>query len=694
MKTKIYVTPKKNKIVHMTNTTIKAVGLLFSSTFLYGCLHAQNYTLSSPQSILDEKEIAAGVLRLNVEILKDDIRYAVEYKGQPAILASPLGMVVDNQNIASDVTILNVKDTQHDETYKSRGNHEFNRDHYIGKTFELKHNPTGQVFYLDTRVYPNGIAIRYRLEAKESRAIYDDKTTFQFPQGTKVWYSSGPFQYDWLQQYQHRDLAKIEGELLAPPPTFLLPNGVYASITESNLFNFHGAVLFGTKANQVKFGFVENKGHVVTGAKIGLPSSQYWHEKVTGLPWIAKPNTDSNEIVSPWRVLTISSDLNGLVNNDMVSNVADKPDPKLFPKGMETEWIHPSRSIFTWLREGGEERLSVETHKKYIDDSPALNIKSLVIDDGWEKWGSEKGSTKNKWQLLQEVTDYATAKGIDIWVWRPVAPRYGNGSDIGLNLPSERRAFMRKCAEIGVKGLKIDFFHTENEYTVNLMEDILKDAAKEKLMVIFHGVNKPTGDSRTYPNLLAKEAVRGLETVGGENSWAPGPPWPYHNTVIPFTRWLAGPADYTLLNFRAFWPGGTSYAHQLASMYIMTSPFLMFAADIEDLQSSPARSFIESVPVEWDKTIVLPQSTIGELAAFARRKDDLWYLSVLHGEGVRSETFSLDFLPKGKYKMELIQDNIDDAKKIIIKTSVVTSKSNIKYDFISGGGLVARFIRQ
>lgn len=192
MKTKIYVTPKKNKIVHMTNTTIKAVGLLFSSTFLYGCLHAQNYTLSSPQSILDEKEIAAGVLRLNVEILKDDIRYAVEYKGQPAILASPLGMVVDNQNIASDVTILNVKDTQHDETYKSRGNHEFNRDHYIGKTFELKHNPTGQVFYLDTRVYPNGIAIRYRLEAKESRAIYDDKTTFQFPQGTKVWYSSGP----------------------------------------------------------------------------------------------------------------------------------------------------------------------------------------------------------------------------------------------------------------------------------------------------------------------------------------------------------------------------------------------------------------------------------------------------------------------------------------------------------------------
>jgi len=120
----------------------------------------------------------------------------------------------------------------------------------------------------------------------------------------------------------------------------------------------------------------------------------------------------------------------------------------------------------------------------------------------------------------------------------------------------------------------------------------------------------------------------------------------------------------------------------------------MCVADMEDLQSSPARSFIETVPVEWDKTIVLSQSTIGELAAFAKRKDDLWYLSVLNGEGVRSGTFSLDFLPTGKYKMELIQDNPDDAKKIMIKTSLVTPKNIIKQNFISGGGLVARFIRQ
>ena len=159
---------------------------------------------------------------------------------------------------------------------------------------------------------------------------------------------------------------------------------------------------------------------------------------------------------------------------------------------------------------------------------------------------------------------------------------------------------------MGVKGLKIDFFHTENLFTVNLMEDILRAAAKEKLMVIFHGVNKPTGDSYTYPNLLAKEAVRGLECVGAENSWAPGPPWPYHDTVLPFTRWLAGPADYTPLNFRAFCHPSVTFAHQLSSIYMFTSPMLIFAADMEDMLASPGRSFIEQVPVTWNETVFVP----------------------------------------------------------------------------------------
>ena len=292
--------------------------------------------------------------------------------------------------------------------------------------------------------------------------------------------------------------------------------------------------------------------------------------------------------------------------------------------------------------------------------------------------------------MLKELVDYARERNVNIWVWRSSSPRSGNKTDIGLVDPEERAAFMKKCAEVGVKGLKIDFFHTENLFTVQLMEDILKAAAREKLMVIFHGVNKPTGDSYTYPNLLAKEAVRGLECVGGEDSWAPGPAWPYHNTVLPFTRWLAGPADYTPLNFRAFCPPSITFAHQLASIYMFTSPMLIFAADMEDMLNCPGRKFIEEVPVTWDETLVLPESEIGQLAALARRKGDVWYISVLNGEKARQFSCSLDFLPKGKYTLEVAYDAPDNRKKIEIKTITRRQNQTFEQELLSGGGCLIK----
>lgn len=387
----------------------------------------------------------------------------------------------------------------------------------------------------------------------------------------------------------------------------------------------------------------------------------------------------------------LADDLNGLVNNKIISQVCDKPDNALFSDS--NEWIKPGRAVFTWLTEGGVERLSVANHKKYIDGCAELGIESVVVDDGWENWAqTEKGANgRDKWAMLKELVEYADSKNINIWVWRPSSPRYGNRSDIGLVDPEERASFMAKCAEIGVKGLKIDFFHTKNLFTVRLMEEILKDAAKEKLMVIFHGVNKPAGESFKYPNLLAKEAVRGLECVGGESSWAPGPAWPFHNTVLPFTRWLAGPADYTPLNFRAFCPEAVTFTHQLASIYMFTSPMLILAADMEDMLKCPGRRFIEEVPVVWDENYVLPESKIGNLAAIARRKGDIWYLSVLNGEQEKSVSLNLNFLPEGKYKMVIAYDK--GRKEILMDTKTIKSKKSLNIKLQSGGGYLARFER-
>ena len=607
--------------------------------------------------------------KMNIFLEQNRLMFNVSYKNRKVIENSSLGMNIDNHILGNNVAELSESEP-------------FNE---ITKSYIAKDN--NKSFFIDICEFDDGIAFRYRVPSNSPVCIYGESTSFIFPSDTKTWYASGPFQYGWHQIYQERKTDSIKGELLAPPATFLTKDGIYASITEANLMNFHRAVMYCTEPNKIQFGYADNKGHIETGILTGMPSPKYWHEVVRNNPWIAYPYNE--EIITPWRVLMLSADLNGLVNNKIFSKVCDKPDNTLFYD--KDIWIKPGRAVFTWLTEGGVERLSVANHKKYIDGCAELGIESVVVDDGWENWSETEKyvNGRDKWEMLKELVDYAKAKNVNIWVWRPSSPRNGNKKDIGLVDSEERENFMAKCASIGVKGLKIDFFHTENLFTVKLMEDILKSAAKEKLMVIFHGVNKPTGETFKYPNLLAKEAVRGLECVGGENSWAPGPAWPFHNTVLPFTRWLVGPADYTPLNFRAFCPPSVTYTHQLASIYMFTSPMLIFAADIEDMLACPGRSFIEEVPVEWDENYVLPESKIGEVAAIARRKGDVWYLSVLNGEKEIGLNIGLSFLTKGKYRVTIASDK--GRKEIIVKEKIITSNKNLKIDMLSGGGCLVKF---
>lgn len=624
-------------------------------------------------AILFSATLQAQQAKMDICTQAGELRFDVTYNGKSIILSSSLGMNVDNHLLGQNVKYSHAVDT-------------------TGKyhTYIVERHD-GISFYIDKWEFDDGVALRYRIPSQGPRCIYAEQTSYTFPAGTHVWYASGPFQYGWIQAYQDRDIDAVNGELLAPPATFLLPNGIYATLTEANLFNFHGAVLFGKEKNNVQFGYVENKGHIESGIITGMPNSKYWHQEARNIPWIVSPREGEQEIVTPWRVLMLADSLDGLVNNQIIEQVSESPDLQLFPKGKDTEWIKPGRSVFTWLTEG-DNRLSVANHKKYIDGAAELGLQSVVVDDGWELWPTTEkdASSRSKWDFLKELTAYARTKHIDIWVWRPSSPRYGNKTDVGLVDADERKRFMEQCSEAGVKGLKIDFFHTENLFTVHLMENILKDAAKAHLMVIFHGVNKPTGDSYTYPNLLAKEAVRGLESVGGENNWAPGPAWPYHNTVLPFTRWLAGPADYTPLNFRQFCPPSVTYTHQLASIYMFTSPMLIFAADMEDMLSCPGRMFIEEVPVVWDETKVLPQSSIGELAVLARRSRRIWYLSALNGEKPYEGEFTLDFLPKGTHLMTIAADKGDNRKQIVVSQRKVKAGQKLKINLLSGGGYLAK----
>ncbi len=612
--------------------------------------------------------------RFNLHVVDGTPCFEVQFDGMTVIPTSPLGLNIDNIPLGSGVTLT--------------GTTEADAHH---RTYLLK-DSAGRPYGIEVREFDDGVAFRYCYPTRHAVCIYGEQTAFTFPGGTHVWYASGPFQYGWLQAYQDRGIENISGELLAPPATFLLKGGVYAALTEANLRNYHGAVMFGCQGNRVQFGYMENKGHMVSGTITGLPESRYYHAVVRDVPFVVSPRKGGNEVVTPWRVLMLAHDLDGLVNNHLIASVSDQPDPMLFPQGNKTEWIKPGRASFTWLVED-KDRLSIPVIKRYVDGVSQLGLEYVLIDDGWENWPNtqDKGYGKDKWEMLRNVVDYAMPKHVGIWVWRSSCIRLGNVTDRGLIDPVEREDFMSHCEKVGVKGLKIDFFHTENLFTVNLMENILKDAARHHLMVIFHGVNKPTGDSYTYPNLLAKEAVRGLECVGGENSWAPGPSWPYHNTVLPFTRWLAGPTDYTPLNFRGFCSPQVTFGMQIASIYLFTSPMLILSADIDDMLNCPARKFIEDVPVMWDETRVLGISKIGKVAAIARRKGNVWYLAVINGDAPMEFKSKLPFLSPGKYTMQMATDGIGQRRRLVIKKGKVTRNTMLREPLQAGGGFVVKF---
>ena len=218
---------------------------------------------------------------------------------------------------------------------------------------------------------------------------------------------------------------------------------------------------------------------------------------------------------------------------------------------------------------------------------------------------------------------------------------------------------------------------------IDLYEELLKVAAEHRMVVDFHGANKPTGRGRTWPNELVREGIRGMESSSLKERAR-------HETILPFTRYLAGPADYTTLHFGAR-RGDSTWAHQIASLAIFASPMLTLAAHPQSVLDHPAVDVIKSIPAVWDETIVLPGSRIGELAIFARRTGDAWFLAVMCGPQAKTIQVPLSFLGEGSYNASLVRDHKEKADAVILEDKTVQRADTLTIDMANGGGFIARF---
>ncbi|MCB1129143.1 MAG: glycoside hydrolase family 97 catalytic domain-containing protein, partial [Verrucomicrobiae bacterium] len=282
----------------------------------------------------------------------------------------------------------------------------------------------------------------------------------------------------------------------------------------------------------------------------------------------------------------------------------------------------------------------------------------------------------------KELCDYAAERNLGIVLWHAFPE--GRDDSPGLTDVAAREAFFRNCAQAGVKGVKIDFFDSESRTTIDAYEDLLRRAARHRLLVNFHGANKPTGEVRTWPNEITREGIREQEYL----LWGTLPL--AHYGALPFTRMAAGHADFLPGYVQPRFLKNTTLIFQMAAVIVFSSPFLCWPDNPEAYLDSPLLSFIRNVPVTWDETRVLPGSVIGESVVFARRQGAAWYLAALNC-GPDPRVLELDLAPlnlEGAV-METYEDAGAKGCRIQSGTAPPTD-GRLAVTLRAGGGFLAR----
>ena len=387
----------------------------------------------------------------------------------------------------------------------------------------------------------------------------------------------------------------------------------------------------------------------------------------------------------PWRAIVISQHDKELLNNDIVQKLAAPP------RIADVSWIKPGKVAWDWWNNWNISHvdfragINTPTYKYYIDFAAANKIEYIVMDEGWSvSTDMTKVSPKID---LEEIVEYGKKKGVGVILWATWYALIQQMDDV-----------FEKYSKMGVKGFKIDFFDRDDQKVIASTYEIAEKAAKYKLMVDLHGIYKPTGLQRTYPNVVGFEGVKGMENT----KWARDDV-PRYDVSIPFIRMIAGPMDYTpgamrnanRANFRPINASPMSQGtrcHQLAMYVIYEEPIKMLSDNPTIyMKEQECTDFISRIPTTFDETVAM-DGKVGEYAVIARRKADTWYVGAMSNWDARELILDFSFLPKGNYEVEYFRDGINadreatDYKKEIVK---IDSGDKIKIQLSTGGGWAA-----
>ena len=573
---------------------------------------------------------------------------------------SVLGLKTNTIDTTKDLTFISAEEEEIDETYETySGKFSENRNHANQLRLTFK-DSTEQYFYsVIVRAYDDGVAFSYELDTAEgnektSVSITDEMSTVNIPEGAVTWSFENGGSYE--DEYHRKTMEELGGTPAIP--LLYQTEDLYVLFNEANLIgsDFCGS-RFKTSAGSSTFelDFAREQSGAVT---VQFP------------------------FTSPWRY-AVAGDLGTITENTMAENLSPAPDEE---KYHYSDWVEPGVASWTWLAEGEtrEGQGNIDAIKRYIDMAAELGWKYFLWDDGWQTDPANNVMNPH----AQEVIDYAAERGIGILVWV--------NEDYIAN-DSDRETRFKMWSEMGIKGIKADFFDGEQQSEIAEYEDIYEDLAKYKMVGIMHGCNKATGETRTYPHILSREAIRGDEFVNRQASVQE------QLTILPYIRCASGPADYTPLvdlpNKYTGEPIGNTdktIGSQLTIPVLIEAGIPCMADKDTTYLREDLRGFFEDLPAAWDETRFI-SGEVGEYVTLARRSGDTWYIAGNTNDTARTE--HIDFAEyvggQDEYLAQIWYDGPDDNDKtdIAVEKINVTAADSIDVEVARKGGFTIKLTK-
>jgi alpha-glucosidase len=648
------------------HTLLKRTLLTFAALLLLNAATAarqSDYRVVSPNRKIELRVRTAG-----------RVTYDVLLNGKTLLRDSTLSIDIDRRTLGRDPKVRKAAPRAYDAWVEPAVRQKFARVRDAYQELRLEMEGGYAVVF---RAYDEGVAYRFETQLPQGEVkVYREEAGFNFADNYTVYYPQEESLYSHNERlYVPKPLKEIGTAALASLPAVVDAGGVKIAVAESDVEDYPGLWLRGTGASGLGATFPPYPlKETLTGDR---------DFKVTeAADYIA---VTKGTRTYPWRLLGIAERDGDLITNQLVY-LLESPS-----RVQDTSWIKPGKVAWDWWNANNvygvdfKSGVNTETYKYYIDFASKYGVEYIVLDEGWYKLGNVLEVVPDI--DVREIVDYGKRKNVGVILWV-----------VWKTLDDQLEPALNQFEQWGVKGIKVDFMQRDDQKVVNFFHQVSRETARRRMLVDFHGAQRSALMTRTWPNLISTEGVRGMEW----SKWSADAN-PEHNVTLPYTRMFLGPMDYTpgaMLNAQRknFTPVferpaalGTR-CHQLAMYVVFESPLQMLADSPSNYLREPeAMEFLSAVPAVWDETRAL-DGKVGDYVLVARRNGRDWYVGAMTDWTARELEVDFSFLPEGSFRMDSYQDGVNagrfagDFKKV---SGRADRSTRLKIKLAEGGGWAA-----